>query len=692
MIPLQCGESSKMKKILFLIVCIFLTVSYSYTQVNSGPPASGESKPVEIIYAEKLRTAKLDSVREVQTGSGKVQAKQGTTLFECDSFYYDKSTKAFEAFGNVHINDNDSINIYSNYLLYHVDTRIANLRKNVRLTDGKSTLTTQQLDYDLNQKIGNYYAGGKVENEKSVMTSTEATYFADRKDVYFKKKVVLIDPQYKLKADSLLYNSESQVTTFITTTYIEDSARNIVTSSGYYDLKNKKAFFGKRPIINDGASQVIADNIDTNDSTGLSLLTGNVYYKDTAQGYAMRGDFMNVNNKAGTLLATRNAVLIIKQDKDSLFVTADTLFSGKLSSLILPAAAPDPAVADSTMLLKNDSARRIVSSGINNKIDSNAAVVVKNDTSDLNRLAAIQKANESAPPPENITTNDSISKNSPVTTAKPGVKPVNNVTVPKKNEAATKKNDVATTPKGKVKSNNKPVAAKQNNTSKKDSSAVLNNVTVVDTKSKNDSADRYFQAYHRVRIFSDSLQAVADSLWYSGKDSIFRLFRDPVMWASNSQVSGDTIYIYTKNKKADKIFVFENSIAVNKSGNNMFNQLKGIRMTAYFNEGAIDYMRARGNAESIYYAKDKEDYLVGINRVAGDIIDLRFLNKELNRVVVINEVKGTMYPVTQMPESEKHLRNFKWQEDRRPKTKFELFEPPKALPSSTPASVSRTDF
>ena len=245
MILLRCGESSKMKKILFLLGSLFLFVSHSLSQVNSGPPATGESKPVEIIYAEKLRTEKLDSVREVQTGSGKVQAKQGNTLFECDSFYYDKSTKVFEAFGNVHINDNDSINIYSNYLLYHVDTRIANLKKNVRLTDGKSTLTTQQLDYDLNQKIGNYYAGGKVANDKSVLTSTEATYFADTKDVYFKKNVVLIDPQYKLKADMLLYNSETHLTTFIPKTYIEDSARNIVTSSGYYDLKNKKSIFWK---------------------------------------------------------------------------------------------------------------------------------------------------------------------------------------------------------------------------------------------------------------------------------------------------------------------------------------------------------------------------------------------------------------------------------------------------------------
>ena len=106
-----------MKKNLFLLASLLLLFCYSRAQVGGAPPATGESKPVEIIYADKLRTEKVDSVREVQTGSGKVQAKQGNTLFECDSFYYDKSTKVFEAFGNVHINDNDSINIYSNYLL-----------------------------------------------------------------------------------------------------------------------------------------------------------------------------------------------------------------------------------------------------------------------------------------------------------------------------------------------------------------------------------------------------------------------------------------------------------------------------------------------------------------------------------------------------------------------------------------------
>ena len=65
--------------------------------------------------------------------------------------------------------------------------------------------------------------------------------------------------------------------------------------------------------------------------------------------------------------------------------------------------------------------------------------------------------------------------------------------------------------------------------------------------------------------------------------------------------------------------------------------------------------------------------LVGVNKAEGDIIDLRFVNKELNKVVVISEPKATMFPARQTTEQDKILRNFRWLEARRPKTRFELF-------------------
>lgn len=522
-------------------ICVFLLSSlFSNSQISTRPGAD-TMRLVEILKADRYGFERRDTA-EFQILVGNVHLKQKNTHFFADSTVINRKGRIIEAFGNIHINDNDSVHTYSQYLLYHLDTRVATLKKKVRLTDNKSDLYTEELEYDVNQKIGIYRNGGKVINGSSVLTSKEGTYYADIKDVYFRNNVVLKDPKYSLESDSLLYNTTTEIATFISQTHIIDSAkRSIDTKEGYYDLKNRKAYFGSRPTIKDGAVRIKADQVDTDDNTGISTLKGNAVFVDTAQGVSVLANYIESNRAEGWFQATQHPLMIIKQEQDSIYITADTLYSGRLSKLY----------ADSVVV-------------------------------------------------------DTVKK---VTVAEPA----------------------------------------------------------------NDSTDRYFRAFRNVRIFSDSLQAVSDSLFYSGKDSIFRLFREPIMWANNSQVTGDTIYLFTKNKKADQLYVFENGLVINNAGSNMFNQVKGNRLYGYFNEGAIDYMRAKGNAESVYYVKDDDSLLVGVNRASGDIIDMRFLNGELNRVVFISEVKGTMYPVNQMPADEKQLRNFKWHENRRPKTKFELF-------------------
>ena len=53
---------------------------------------------------------------------------------------------------------------------------------------------------------------------------------------------------------------------------------------------------------------------------------------------------------------------------------------------------------------------------------------------------------------------------------------------------------------------------------------------------------------------------------------------------------------------------------------------------------------------------------------------LKFPNKEINKVKFVNNVEGTLYPIRQIPEKQRLLKNFLWQDKRRPKNKFELFE------------------
>ncbi len=147
------------------------------------------------------------------------------------------------------------------------------------------------------------------------------------------------------------------------------------------------------------------------------------------------------------------------------------------------------------------------------------------------------------------------------------------------------------------------------------------------------------------------------------------------MWNGKTQITGDTIYMYTEKQKAKRLHVFFNSIIINQTAPSLFNQIAGRTLNGYFVDGQIDYVRVKGSpAESIFYPQDDDSAYTGMNRSSGDVIDIYFVKKELNKVKFINNVDGTMYPIRQIPADKKELRLFKWLDAKRPKNKLELFE------------------
>ena len=152
------------------------------------------------------------------------------------------------------------------------------------------------------------------------------------------------------------------------------------------------------------------------------------------------------------------------------------------------------------------------------------------------------------------------------------------------------------------------------------------------------------------------------------------MYYDPVGWSKKSQITGDTIYLYTKNKKASRIQAFENSFMVNEVEPGVYNQIKSTRMDGYFKDGSLDSVRSKGLAESIYFIQDEDSAYTGSNQTKSDAIDIYFQKGELSKVVFRSDLKGTLFPITQKKPGELHLPNFKWLINRRPKTKYELFE------------------
>jgi hypothetical protein len=189
-----------------------------------------------------------------------------------------------------------------------------------------------------------------------------------------------------------------------------------------------------------------------------------------------------------------------------------------------------------------------------------------------------------------------------------------------------------------------------------------------------DSTLRFMIGFHHVRVFSDSLQAKSDSLFYSDVDSVFQFFTKPVVWANHSQISGDTMYLYTKHQAPARLFVFNSGFIINKVSKDFYNQIQSRTINGYFKDGAIDYMRSKGNAHSIYFAQNDSLQFLGLSLDQADAIDLYFLKRELNKVVYRNGVTGTTIPMGQIQIEQTRLPGFRWMEALRPKSKEELFQ------------------
>ncbi len=535
-----------------LLLCGMLLLSFSWCMAQqktdtASQPSTGQL--LEFLEADKQNIKKIDSLNQFISYVGRVKIKQAKTLFYADSAVLNPVTNVFEAFGNIHINDADSVHTYAQYLKYLAKEKQAFLKKRVRLTDGKSTLTTDELEYDVTVKIGTYLKGGKVVNQKTTLTSIEGYYYGDTRDIIFKRNVKLVNPDYKIDTDTLQYNTNTEIATFTSPTTIRNDKKLVIkTRSGFYDLKNKRAELYKRSVIDDSSYTMTADDMALDSISGLGEFRGNAVYrgKDSTKGFDLIANNIKTNNKKNSLLATQSPLLLLKQDRDSIFIAADTFYSAKLSDL-----------------LKIKNVPRV---------------------------------------------RDSI------------------------------------------------------------------DFTFLTDTTKEDSTDKYFEAYYNVKIFSDSMQSVGDSLFYALKDSVFRLFKSPVVWAQANQVTGDTIYMYLKNNKPERLYVFENAMALSQVDSTIyFNQVKGNTINAYFDTtGQIQFLRSKGNSENVYYATDEEGNFIGVNKNSSDVVEIRFTDGKAKRVLLINGVDGTMYPMRKVNHEELKLRNFRWLDDKRPKSRYDI--------------------
>ncbi|HLO57361.1 MAG TPA: OstA-like protein [Bacteroidales bacterium] len=208
-------------------------------------------------------------------------------------------------------------------------------------------------------------------------------------------------------------------------------------------------------------------------------------------------------------------------------------------------------------------------------------------------------------------------------------------------------------------------------------------------RASTDSAgNRVLKAYFGVRLFKSDLQGMCDSLFYTTSDSILRLYRQPVLWSGVNQLSADYIEIWTKNKEVDQVHMQQTAFIINEEDTGKFNQIKGKNMIGYFRNNEAYKIDVKGNGQTVYYAKDKNE-LVGVNVAQSSNLTIHLKNNKPDDIRFYVKPNGVTYPLTVAPPEELILKDFKWLQDMRPAKMEDIFLKPEHKQSSEELSGTK---
>ena len=280
---------------------------------------------VEILGADNFEYVKSGS-NNVSKLIGNVRLKQQNTLMYCDSALIYETENLVEAFEHVRINHNDSVTITGDYLLYEGNTKKALIKGKVVLVDKNMTLTTNQLDYDLANQYGYYSTGGNIVSKENTLSSKVGYYYARKNEFFFKNKVLLNNPEYKMQSDTLLYNTFTKVSYFFGSTRIESNTDMILCENGWYNTHTDQSQFSKNAIIFTDRKMLQADSLWYDRKQKLGKAFRRIHVYDSLQKVHLYGDrgISNGINKV-TYVNGNSTAIKIMNGSDSLFLYSDTL-------------------------------------------------------------------------------------------------------------------------------------------------------------------------------------------------------------------------------------------------------------------------------------------------------------------------------------------------------------------------------
>ncbi|MFZ4670759.1 MAG: OstA-like protein [Flavobacterium sp.] len=188
--------------------------------------------------------------------------------------------------------------------------------------------------------------------------------------------------------------------------------------------------------------------------------------------------------------------------------------------------------------------------------------------------------------------------------------------------------------------------------------------------------ERVIRAFNNVRFYKTDMSGKCDSIHSDQKIALTKLIGRPILWNYENQMTGDIMHLIGNNKteKLDSLKVLNNAFIISKDSlGTGYNQVKGQNLFGKFRDNKLYEVDVIKNTEVIYYMRNDQNELIGINKNVSSKINLTLDKNTIDSITFFNQVDGDIYPEKDLPENARKLRGFIWRGDERIKSKDDIF-------------------
>ncbi len=287
------------------------------------------------VFLERANEMRAEQGKDYQIVVGDVEFRKGDMFMYCDSAHFYDNPGALQAYGNVRMEQGDTLFVYADELNYADSTQLAILYadpgKKVRLINKDVTLTTDVFNYDMGIELGYYEVGGVLTDKENRLDSWYGEYSPSSKDALFKENVHLNslgeNDTLDIYTEEMLYNTLTHIAILDTTSTIISADGTIYTTSGVYNTETSQAdLYHRSLVVASNGNTLTGDTLYYDRNLGFGEAFGNIELTDTTNKVILNGDYGFYFEIADSALVTGRALAKeYSSPSDTLYMHGDTI-------------------------------------------------------------------------------------------------------------------------------------------------------------------------------------------------------------------------------------------------------------------------------------------------------------------------------------------------------------------------------